>query len=303
MMHSSEMNYRVSVIIPVYNRENTIKRCIDSIIRQTYPASEIIVVDDGSTDSTLETVQKNYGGKVKIVRQHHKGAQAARNTGIRIANGEYIAFLDSDDEWMKNKLELQIRALQKDKQAAICGDGYVQKEWCSGIPKVYRRTGNKQIVSRSKKQIRMNGKSGNVYREILKNSFCLFSTLLTAKENLMKIGLLDENVPSYQEWDTAIRLAKRCNFIYIHRPLFIYYLHDGETISKSTKKGIDGQVYIYEKYKYEILCQLGKQELVQRYKQIMQMCMQYGDVRIFEYSVKYILAKKNVFLFGERGEK
>ena len=60
---------------------------------------------------------------MKIVRQHHKGAQAARNTGIRIANGEYIAFLDSDDEWMKNKLELQIRALQKDKQAAICGDG------------------------------------------------------------------------------------------------------------------------------------------------------------------------------------
>ena len=101
--------FEISVVIPAYNREKTIKRCIDSAMRQTYAASEIIVVDDGSTDKTLNIIEKEYNGAVRVIKQKHKGAQAARNAGIRIAQGEYIAFLDSDDEWLLDKLEAQIK--------------------------------------------------------------------------------------------------------------------------------------------------------------------------------------------------
>lgn len=106
------------------------------------------------------------------------------------------------------------------------------------------------------------------------------------------MGLLDENVPSYQEWDTAIRLAKKNKFAYIEKPLFIYHLHDGETISKSAKKEIDGLEYIYEKHKEEIRSLLGKQELKQRYKGLMKKCAVYRDKRMFKYFFKYISERR-----------
>lgn len=299
MNEKYEADMSVSVVIPTFNREKTIRRCIDSIVNQTYPAFEIIVVDDGSEDRTLDILQSEYKDVVKIVKQVHKGAQAARNAGILAANGEYIAFLDSDDEWLPNTLELQIEALKKDINAVVCGNGYIQREWEKGIPKVYKNGTKKATNICSRRILKMNGKSGYVYKDILKSSFCLFSTLVTSKKNLIDIQLLDEDVLSYQEWDTAIRLAKNCNFIYIRRPLFVYHLHDGVTISKDAQKGIDGFEYILEKYKYEILIQLGKKGLEQKYKYIMQMCISYRDSRIFKYLIKYVMAKQSLFIFRE----
>lgn len=98
----------VSVVIPTYNREKTIKRCIKSVLKQTHPVNEIIVVDDGSSDQTLQILQTEYGKQVTIIKQSHKGAQAARNAGIIAARGEYIAFLDSDDEWAEEKIAVQM---------------------------------------------------------------------------------------------------------------------------------------------------------------------------------------------------
>lgn len=290
--------FTISAVIPSYNRENTIKRCIDSILNQSYPVFEIIVVDDGSTDQTLNIIKTEYGDVVRIIRQNHKGAQAARNVGIRAAKGQYIAFLDSDDEWLPNKLELQVRELHKDKDVVICGDGYIQRDWNENVPIVYRKNINddKGVKKGSKKILRMNGKSGTVYRAILRESFCLFSLLLTSKESLLEIGLLDENVPSFQEWDTAIQLAKVRRFSYIQKPMFIYHLHDGETISKSTRKEIDGLEYICQKYKYEILNQLGNQGMVEKYRELMRKCVTYKDKRLIKYFIFYILGRINVFV-------
>lgn len=289
------IEYKISAVIPVYNREKTIRRCIDSILNQTYPIYEIVIVDDGSTDQTLH-ILKEYQDCIKLVRQKHKGAQAARNMGIREADGEYIAFLDSDDEWMPDKLELQVNALQKNKYAVICGGGYIQTEWKNGIPEVYRKSEDMQNA-KSLMRLRLKGKSGYVYKFILQDSFCLFPSLMTSKENLIKIGLLDEKVPSFQEWDTAIRLAQTNELIYIDSPLFIYHLHDGETISKNKKKTIDGKEYIYEKYKYEILSKLGKRELVRRYKELMKTSWKYKDKRVLKYFLKYIMGRGNMFIF------
>ena len=102
----------VSVIIPAYNSEDFIRRAIDSVLAQTRPAAEIIVVDDGSTDNTREIVQ-SYGPPVQYLYQANAGPGAARNTGIRQARSVWIAFLDSDDEWLPEKLQVQLDLLQR----------------------------------------------------------------------------------------------------------------------------------------------------------------------------------------------
>lgn len=288
--------YSISVIVPSYNRKSTIKRCINSILIQTYPIFEIIIVDDGSDDGTLEFIEKEYKSdkRIQIIKQDHKGAQVARNAGIRAAQGEYIAFLDSDDEWLPDKLILQVQELRKNPNAVICGDGIIQQDWLDSIPKVYDVKEHKNNRIGVKKLFKLHGKSGYVYKEILNNSFCLFQALLTSKRHLMDIGMLDENVPTFQEWDTAIRLAERYEFVYLYKPLFVYHLHDGETISKCTRKNIDGLEYLYEKYQIEIVRQLGCNGLTIKYKDLLKKCVKYKDKRAIKYFFKYIMSKMNL---------
>jgi glycosyltransferase involved in cell wall biosynthesis len=116
----------VSVIIPCYNAGDTIIESVESVFAQTYKDIEIIIVDDGSTDNSIE-ILKNYlaqngnSNKVNIISQENKGPSAARNRGIGMAKGNYIAFLDSDDIWKSNKVEIQVQILNQDKEAYLIG--------------------------------------------------------------------------------------------------------------------------------------------------------------------------------------
>lgn len=296
MSDKGEIQYKITAVIPVYNRKKTIRRCIDSVLAQTYPIFEIIVVDDGSSDGTTDIIERTYGEKVSLIRQKHKGAQAARNLGIKEAKGEYIAFLDSDDEWLPRKTEIQVQELRKNKNAVVAGDLYFQTDWGKKVPFAYQRTENKKPRMGAKKWQRMNVKNESAYKLLLEKSICNFDALLTSKANLMKIGLLDENVPSFQEWDTAIRLAKENKIAYINQPLVIYHLHEGETISKDVRRYVDGQEYICEKFKYEILSQLGGAGLLRRYKFLLEQCIAYRDKRMMIYLIKYIMARFNIYM-------
>ncbi len=101
---------KISVIIPVYNREDTITNCLESVIKQTYAPAEIIVIDDNSTDDTIKQINK-FNDKIIILNtEQQSGAQTARNIGIKAAKSDWIAFLDSDDEWLPNKIEKQVSA-------------------------------------------------------------------------------------------------------------------------------------------------------------------------------------------------
>ena len=102
---------KVSVIIPTYNRSSVLSRAIDSVLRQSFKDFELIVVDDGSTDNTKELIEK-YSDQITYIYQDNKGVSAARNKGLEHAKGEWIAFLDSDDEWKKKKLEKQIAFIE-----------------------------------------------------------------------------------------------------------------------------------------------------------------------------------------------
>lgn len=111
-------NQKVSVIIPTYNLARYINETVDSVLGQTYKNYEIIIVDDGSTDNTKEALSE-YGGKITYIFQENQGVSAARNKGIKEAKGEYIAFLDADDLWLKDKLELQIGLMNSNPEVAM----------------------------------------------------------------------------------------------------------------------------------------------------------------------------------------
>ncbi len=115
--------FRVTAIIPVYNGAALIRRSIESVLRQTRPADELIVVDDGSTDATGR-IARDYGARVRCLRQNNRGAAAARNLGAREAASEWIAFLDHDDEWLPEKLQRQMPLLESDRRARLSYSAY-----------------------------------------------------------------------------------------------------------------------------------------------------------------------------------
>jgi glycosyltransferase involved in cell wall biosynthesis len=116
---------RVSVVVPTYNRAELIQEAIESVLRQTTPVHELIVVDDGSTDSTCELVRA-YGDRAVLLRHDHRGAAAARNRGLARATGDWIAFLDSDDVWTPTKLEKQLQYLDRHPQCGFVHAGYYE---------------------------------------------------------------------------------------------------------------------------------------------------------------------------------
>ena len=116
---------KISVIIPTYNRILFLKRSIDSVLAQTLQPYEIIIVDDGSSDGTSAMIKKNYPN-LKLICQENKGVSAARNIGVKASSGDWVCFLDSDDEWKKNKLSEQNIALEKNATYSFC---HSNEEW------------------------------------------------------------------------------------------------------------------------------------------------------------------------------
>src|SRR5258706_15051131 len=111
----------VSVILPVYNGEGGGGRAVESVLAQTYPAIELIVIDDGSTDGTRAVLER-FGSRVTVLAQPHAGAYAARNLGLRYAHGAFVAFLDSDDAWLRDRLSVQMPLMQRAETALGVGD-------------------------------------------------------------------------------------------------------------------------------------------------------------------------------------
>ena len=246
------MSELISVVIPTYNRRDIILNTINSVINQTYSNWECIIVDDFSTDDTKAVISQIslHEKRIKyVINKRSKGAQGARNTGIKEARANWIAFLDSDDEWVPNKLELQVKILaERNFQPytvvhgnCILDDHELNTRTVWDLPKT---DGSKP------------------FNLLLQRASPVFPCILTSKKALEDVGYLDENVPSYHEWDTALLLSRLCYFVHIEEPLFIYHYHKGETISKNKKRDIAGHHYILMKYKNDILQNFGKQYFI-----------------------------------------
>lgn len=203
----------VSVVIPVYNRQATIQRAVDSVLNQTYSNIEVLVVDDGSTDNSLEMLKKyDNDNRVKIFCQKlNQGANAARNRGIREAKGEYIAFHDSDDEWLPEKLEKQIGLMEKSKyNVSFCAYKIYYAESTQIIPNITKKIS-----------------SGNI-RSILKTKNIVGTpTLVVHRSVITEVGIFDEEMPRLQDYEYIIRIIKKYNILFVNEPLVRVYQLEG----------------------------------------------------------------------------
>ncbi len=258
---------KVSVIIPTFNRAHLIGKAVKSALSQTYQDFEIIVIDDGSTDNTEETVKSFNNFKIRYIsHSNNRGISAARNTGIRASRGEYIALLDSDDEWLPEKLDKQVDVLQNESSevGVVCSWSYNIDEKGNYISKRY-----------------LPKKDGYIYEDLLSTDPISVPTVLIRKECFNRVGLFDDLLNAQEDWDMWIRIAKYYRFALIKIPLAKCRLHSNQ-ISKNPGVKIITANRILVKYANELkkrprahskhyfyignrLCHMGKTKEGQRY--------------------------------------
>jgi glycosyltransferase involved in cell wall biosynthesis len=203
----------VSVIIPVYNRGDFVSYAIESILNQSYRYVEIVAVNDGSTDNSLAVLSRyasQYPVKVFVVDQPNAGQVRARNVGIRRARGEYIAFLDSDDTWALEKLDLQV-PLFREKVGLVY----------SGINEIDTEGEKIRTVPCER------GMRGNIYKHLLVKNRMTGGSVVVRRTALDKVGLFDESFQAAENWDLWIRIAKEYEVDFVDRPLVNYRVHQG----------------------------------------------------------------------------
>ena len=200
----------VSVIIPTYNRAGLLKEAIQSVLDQDYflrsdaTSFELLVVDDGSTDNTRDIVA-SWGDRVNYNFQAHRGVSAARNSGLALARGDYIAFLDSDDLWKKEKLSSQMSFMKAFPHARVC---CTEEKWIRrGV-----------FVNPKKKHEKY---SGRIFDKVLSLCLLSLSSALFRREVFEEIGKFDEELPVCEDYDFGIRLARRYPVYFLAKPLII----------------------------------------------------------------------------------
>ncbi len=215
----------ISVVIPAYNAAPFIRRTIDSVLAQTYEDYEVIVVDDGSKDKT-ERVVGEYGGKVRCIRQENGGDGAARNTGIKAAAGDWIAFLDHDDEWIPEKLEKQVAYLEKHPELHWCGTNF------------YKACGDRRMVAGNtetlKRAIEGTGYFEDFFDAVARRGCALVTaTMMVDRKVFDEVGLFETDWPLAADFDMWWRIAYRYGKLgYIPDPLATMHLGDLDTAGK-----------------------------------------------------------------------
>ena len=203
----------VSVIIPTYNREKFISECVQSVLAQTLPAREIIIVDDGSTDATYNILRdlgfNSLSTKKTVLRyffQQNLGVSSARNLGIKEARSEYIALLDSDDLWLKSKLDRQVSAFQNDTQSSrLC---HTDEIWIRNGVRVNQHKKHKKH-------------GGNVFQSCLKLCCISPSSAMMHRSVFEDFGFFDEDLPACEDYDFWLRYSAKEDVNFIDEPLII----------------------------------------------------------------------------------
>ena len=197
----------VSIIIPCYNAEKTIKETIDSILLQTFTNFEIIVINDGSTDNTLPVIHQLKNDRIRVFSFENSGPQKSRNRGIEQAHGEYIALIDADDLWTPDKLASQLEALQNTPAAAVA------YSWTDIIDETGQVI---QSTARSQAQ-------GDIFAELLKHNFLANgSNPLIKAEAMRAVGGFDEAILAGQDWDMYLTLAAHYPFVVVPQVQILY---------------------------------------------------------------------------------
>ncbi len=224
---------KVSVIIPCYNSERFIRQTLESVLSQTFNDLEIIVVDDGSTDSTADIVNSFKDNRIVYHYKANQGLSSARNKGISLSQGEYIAFLDHDDIWLPEKLKIQLEVFTANQEAAmVFSDAYITDLNGKRIKRFFK-------ISPPFK--------GKVFNKLLSDNFVPILTVMLKRTVFEKTGLFNSNYKIAEDWDFFLRLAKNYSFDYINTPLAEYRVHDA-SFSKNAKLALEESLDLMQRY-------------------------------------------------------
>jgi glycosyltransferase involved in cell wall biosynthesis len=211
----------ISVIIPVHNGERTISATLDSVLQQTFPDFELIIINDSSTDKTLEIISQYTDPRLSILTDSHQSAAVSRNQGLKQSHGEYIAFLDADDLWTPDKLDCQFQALKEHPEAAVA------YSWTDYIDEA----GN-TLYSGSHLTL-----NGQIYPQLLVRNFLESgSNPLIQRQALMDVGGFDESLEGGQDWDLYLRLAAKYSFFAVPQVQIYYRVSTGSISSNLSRQ-------------------------------------------------------------------
>jgi glycosyltransferase involved in cell wall biosynthesis len=211
---------QVSVVVPTYNRAWCLREAVDSALAQEFRGVELIVVDDGSTDETPRLLNE-YGDSIRVLRQENRGVSAARNAGIAVAHGDLIAFLDSDDIWLKDKLAHQVEFFKRHPEILIC---QTEELWV-------RNGGRVNPGQRHRKR------GGMIFEPSL--ALCLVSpsAVMLRRELFDRVGFFDEGLPACEDYDLWLRVSCRYAVGLIETPLIVK--RGGHADQLSRARGLD----------------------------------------------------------------
>lgn len=236
---------KISVIIPTYNRRHTLGRAIQSVMDQSLLPAEIFVVDDGSTDGTSEWIQKSYPS-IQLIIQPKQGVSAARNTGINAAEYDWTAFLDSDDEWLPNKLEKQVEALQRNPDIKFC---HSEENWIRNGVRVNQKKGHQKY-------------GGYIFEQCLDKCRISPSTLLIHKSIFESVGYFDESFQVCEDYDLWLRITAKYLVLYLKESLVKKYGGHEDQLS-NVKEGIEfHHIRVLEKLIESYFSEKQKQSMV-----------------------------------------
>ena len=203
-MNKKRENPLVSVIVPTFNRGWILKEAIDSVLAQNFKDFELIVIDDGSTDNTPD-ILNSYKDDIMAFSQNNRGVSASRNRGIALSSGRFIAFLDSDDLWMPNKLSIQVDFFNKNNDALICQTDEI---WIRNNVRVNPKTRHKKL-------------SGMIFEHSLDLCMVSPSAVMIKRELFDEVGLFDEDLPACEDYDLWLRISCGYPVYLIDTPLII----------------------------------------------------------------------------------
>ena len=261
-------NIDITVVIPTYNRYEFLKRSLTSVYAQTYLPSEVIVVDDGSTDDTSQIIEDF--PNIKYIYQKNSGVSSARNCGIKKSSNEWIAFLDSDDEWHENKLQNQVEYHKNNPEIKM---SYTDELWIRDakevkIPKKFKKYG------------------GNIFEKCLSHCIIAPSATLLHKNLIDETGLFDESLEVCEDYDLWLRVASRNEIGLVDEKLIIKYAgHDDQLSFKHWGMDRFRVISLENIFKNNIKESLVKDELIRKYTLLLKGAIKYAkiqDIKIYE---------------------
>ncbi|ABB32243.1 glycosyl transferase family 2 [Geobacter metallireducens RCH3] len=232
---------KVSVVLPTYNCGTYVGVAVESVLQQTYSNYELIIVNDGSTDETDQALAPYLcnNGHIRYIKQGNKGHAGARNTGIRAATGDVIAFIDSDDKWLPEKLGEQVQAMEEDPEVGLVH--------CN----VYGFGENQEVQVRGPllTQEQLQGYSGYIFDNLyFRKIIITTTTVMIRKSCIDDVGMFDENMTRYgsEDRELFLRILWKYKARYVNKPLAMYR-NRSDSEGQNYERMIKGQEYVYEK--------------------------------------------------------